>query len=233
MDAHQVPMGVNESNIEKILEQWEHHGESHLPEYWLVAARLLEMSILLAGHYVDHCEFKAAGDLLFNPRRILIYQKDSPRPLVKQRHGRLSDQLNGPAYRSANEPFPQWFRQQVVTQISRPAILPHLLSLLEQSERLTKVYLRTAQCRLEKASQAIGFLCSWSIFNVQELNIKMQAASPSARRFIHRHLCLFDTTLFDALGKEVQQLGMDSEYQSHFIMHPALLDTTSGTGRRS
>ena len=78
IDAHQVPMDVNETNIENMLEKWEHHDQNHLPEYWLVAARLFEMSILLAGHYVDHCEFKAAGDLLFNPRRVHISKRLPP-----------------------------------------------------------------------------------------------------------------------------------------------------------
>lgn len=233
MDAHEIPIDVNESAIESILEQWEQHDKSHLPGHWLMAARLFEMSILSAGHYVDNCEFKAAGDLLFNPRKILIYQKDCLHPMVKWRHGRLSDQLKGIERISIHEPFSKWFKHKVATQITRPAILPYLLSCLKQSGRLSEHYLQTAECRLKKASQAIGFLCSWSISNADELYFKMQAATPSTRRFIHHHLCLFDTTLFDTLGKEIHRFGKNPKYRSDLITNPTILDAAPNTKRRS
>lgn len=233
IDSHRIPIDVNESAIERILEQWEQHDKCRLPAYWLVAARIFELSILTAGYYVDNCEFRAAGDLLFNPRRILIYQKDCLRPLVKRRHGRLSDQLSGPENKTTNEPFPRWFRHQVATQISKPAILPYLLDCLKQSGCISQCYLETAQCRLRKASQAIGFLCSWSISNAEDLYLKMRAASPSTRRFIHHHLCLFDTTLFDTIGKEIHRLSENANHQSALIRNPARLDATSKLRRRS
>jgi hypothetical protein len=234
IDAHQIPIGVNESDIESILGQWEQHDKCHSPMYWLMAARIFEMSILTAGHYVDNCEFRAAGDLLFNPRKILIYPKDCLRPIVKRRHGRLSDQLKELGYSSANKPFPIWIKNQVDTQIVRPAILPYLLNCLKQSGRLSAHYLQTTQRRLEKASQAIGFLCSWSISDAQDLYNKMNAASPSTRRFINHHLCLFDKTLFNALGKEIHRFGENPNYRSDFITgaHPKM-DASFDTKRRS
>lgn len=51
--------------------------------YWLTYARLFELALLCAGNYADHFEFAAAGDLLVNPRLILIHLK-SGRSVVKK-----------------------------------------------------------------------------------------------------------------------------------------------------
>lgn len=77
IDAYRISWDINEAVIENILHQWEQHDKHNSPVYWLVAARIFEMAILCAGHYVDSCEFEAAGDLLFNPRKILIYLSKS------------------------------------------------------------------------------------------------------------------------------------------------------------
>lgn len=124
LDTLPVPWGVNESMIESILHPWEQYGKRHLPQYWLIAARIVEAAILCAGHYVDNCEYTAAGDLLFNPREILIYLKGCSHPIKKHRHGRLSDQLNG--HRQAGQPFPIWFRDRTALRMVKPAVIPCL-----------------------------------------------------------------------------------------------------------
>ena len=115
-DAHQVPWAIHESVIEYILHQWRQLGKPHLPQYWLITVRLFEMAILCAGHYVDNCGITAADDLLFNPRKILIYQKGNPRPCVKHRHGWLCDQLRG--HKHANELFAGWVKHRAATHIT-------------------------------------------------------------------------------------------------------------------
>jgi len=94
LDNLHVPHEVNEQTIENFLENLEAYGKTLRPVYWLMMARLFELSLICAGYYADNCEFPAAGDLLVNPRKILIHQKGYPHPLVKQRHGRLTEQLN-------------------------------------------------------------------------------------------------------------------------------------------
>lgn len=215
IDAHQVPQGVNELAIESILHQWEQHGKRHRPQYWLLAARLFEMAILCAGHYVDNCEFTAAGDLLFNPRKILIHQRGCSPPLVKHRHGRLSDQLK--VHAAANQPFPVWFKRHAATQMIAPAVLPYLLNRLEQSGRMAAFYLQAARERLQKAAATIGFLGAWSLSGRQELHGCLQAAAPATRALITDHGCAFDPGLFATLGKEIRLLDNDPDYRSDFI----------------
>ena len=61
--------------------------------YWLTVARINELAFLCAGNYADNLQFTAAGDLLENPRLILVHIKDSPRPVVKIRHSKMTEQF--------------------------------------------------------------------------------------------------------------------------------------------
>jgi hypothetical protein len=94
LDHLNVPYDVNEQTIENFLQNLKAFDTTHQPAYWLMMARLFELSLILAGHYADNCEFSEAGDLLVNPRKVLIHRKGYPYPLRKSRHGRLTEQLN-------------------------------------------------------------------------------------------------------------------------------------------
>ena len=218
IDEHQIPDDVNESSIEYIVQQWEQYSTCTCPPYWLLTARLFEMTLLCAGHYVDNCEYTSAGDLLFNPREIKIYQKGQPHPITKERHSRLSDQLKG--YRSSTQRFPDWFKRHAAARITQPALLPYLRNRLAQSEQISAVYLQAADKRLKEACRAIGFLNSWSISSAEDLHCRLQAASPETQRFVDLHLCRFSTELFDALGKEIQRFSQNPHHQSKFIAEP-------------
>lgn len=219
LDTLPVPWGMNEPIIESVLHQWEQYGKQHLPQYWLIGARIFEVAILSAGHYVDNCEYTAAGDLLFNPRKILIYQKGCSQPIKKHRHGRLSDQLHG--HREADQPFPIWFRDQVTLRLVKPAVIPFLLTRMEQSGRMADAYLRTVRQRMQRAADTIAFLNSWSISAQEDLQGRIESASPETRRFIADHLCAFDDEAFKALGEEIYRACSDPGYQSRFITKPA------------
>jgi hypothetical protein len=94
LDNLHVPYEVSEQTIENFLQNLKTYGTADRLVYWLMMARLFELSLICAGHYADNCEFSAAGDLLVNPRKVLIHRRGYPYPLTKQRHGRLTEQLN-------------------------------------------------------------------------------------------------------------------------------------------
>lgn len=219
LGALPVPWGVNESIIESILNQWEGYGKQHLPQYWLIATRICEIAILCAGHYADNCEYTAAGDLLFNPRKILIYQKGCSHPIEKHRHGRLSDQLHG--HREADQPFPIWFRDQATLRLVKPAVIPFLLTGMEQSGRIAGAYLRMVRQRMQRAADTIAFLSAWSVSRKEDLQDRMASASPETRRFIADHLCAFGDEVFKALGEEIHRACSHPGYRSRFIIPPA------------
>lgn len=78
LEEDAVPSNLSENFIESKLcelEQMEFHCSEIAEVYWLIYARLFELALLCAGNYADHFEFAAAGDLLVNPRLIVIHLK--------------------------------------------------------------------------------------------------------------------------------------------------------------
>lgn len=66
-DRTEVPAGISESSIEEILSDLVAVDPSlSPPQYWLLMARLAEMTLLCAGHYADNAELGLAYRLLFS-----------------------------------------------------------------------------------------------------------------------------------------------------------------------
>ena len=72
-----APYVVNEGRIEDWLDELEMQNNEKNPVYWLLLVRLNELALLCAGNYADNCEFSAAGDLLLNPRKMMVHFNDT------------------------------------------------------------------------------------------------------------------------------------------------------------
>jgi hypothetical protein len=207
MDETIIPYDVNEGQIESWLTALETVGAMTSPIYWLLLIRLNEVALLCAGNYVNNCEFSAAGDLLVNPREILVHSKDARPPVRKWRHGRLSDQfrVNGHSRRFTIETF----KNKYQLEITRPPLLPYLLGSLKDSGRVAGAYLAHVNRRMRQITDAIGFLTSWQIFNAADLHRRTLSATPETRSFISSHLCRFDNRIFLQAGNAVQCMDID------------------------
>jgi hypothetical protein len=126
------PYAINEFFITDLLADLESAALTAGPAYWLTLARLTEATLLCAGHNADNCEFQVAGDLLANPRRIRIFIKGRAGSMIKNRHGRLSDQLSADAGFTGQEAPPA--RSDVLCLTETPALLPFLQDRLAQSD---------------------------------------------------------------------------------------------------
>ena len=219
----QLPLDLTEPAIMEILQQMERCGNDSLPQHRLLTARLLEAALLCAGHYVDNGEFTAAGDLLVNPRQILIHQKGRPRPLIKIRHGRLSDQLDHDC--RGRGAFLDWFKCNVVLEMVKPALIPDLLGRLERCESFQEAYLDSIRLRMNKAAQAIGFLSACQASPPTDRHAWTQSASPQLRAFIEEHLCRFDDKNFYRLGLEIERCSCMAGFKSRYLA-PQTLNTT-------
>ena len=214
-----VPYDVNEQTIENFLQNLKAYDTASHPVYWLMMARLLELSLICAGHYADNCEFSAAGDLLVNPRKVLIHRKGYPQPLVKQRHGRLTEQLN--KKETCRKIVPLQFKHDVMVEVAKPPILPYLFEQIERSSQMASWYLRDAQERMKKIADTIGFLSAWSLSRFDVLHDRMQKMSAKTRRFVAEHQCNFDTCHFIRLGREIQRIIENCKKHSDFFSSSA------------
>lgn len=199
IDRMSLPYAVNEQQIESLLSDLERTALYYSPLFWLTMARITETTLVCAGHYADNCEFSAAGDLLMNPRKIHVYIPGRKFPLVKKRHGRLSDQLN-PFMGDAIS------KKEVRCEIVTPALLPCLHGWLEQSDFFSADYVDDVAVRMMRIADTIAFLTSYQTFSNEVLYQKLNAAGEKERQFVESHLCKFSTDTFQRLRRQIERL---------------------------
>lgn len=201
LDLLAIPYDINESVIENLLDALDAIAPSPDAVCGLLLARVTELALITAGHYADHCEFSAAGDLLVNPRTIRVGWGDWRRTAVKDRHGRLSDQFLRPGM--SHGAFVRDFKENGSLETLQPALLPVLVERLAACGFFSSDYLTAVNARMEKITGAIGFLCAAGITTGRQLYLHLTLAPAAEREFFTAHLCRFDRARFDRLGREV------------------------------
>ena len=210
LDQMVVPGAVNEDLIADLGGQLDAEGNRQSDLYWLLAARLAEMTLLLAGHYADCGEIGGAGDLLVNPRRVLVYLRGAPGPVLKERHRPLSDQFN-PGSLSLPE-FAAWFRDNAMSRITEPALLTAFLTRLTRSGRVAATYLEAFQARMSRVADVMRFG-----FRANDL----QTGRPYSLQ------CRFDAGDYRRLGRHVTRACCDPAFYSPYLVPPVHRENTS------
>jgi hypothetical protein len=202
LDQQVVPYAVNEAMIAAFREKLCRDGRPHTDGYWLLMARLAELALLCAGHYADCGEIGAAGDLLLNPRRIDIHLRGADRPIVKERHRRLSEQFNpgGLSFPA----FTHWFQRNAITNLVEPALLPDFADHLRHSGRLAASFLASFQEGMSRVADTMRFASTGSVSHVT-------AEGQS-------HQCRFEATVYHRLGREVARTCQAPSYRSPFLV---------------
>ncbi len=206
LDQQVVPYTVNENQIAAWREKVGRLGPPHSACYWLMMARLAELALLCAGYYADCGEIGAAGDLLVNPRRIEIHVRGVDRPIVKDRHRGLSEQLNPGDLSFAA--FTDWFRRNAISRIVEPALLPDFMDRLKGSGWLSETFLGALQDRLSQVADAM------------RLGSTGGAPRPTWQ-------CRFNDATYRLLGRHIARTCRDPGYHSAFLVahrrrgHPA------------
>lgn len=208
LDEIGVPYEVNERRIESFLSDLESSGGKAVPRpFWLTMARLTELTLLCAGSYADNCEFSAAGDLLVNPRKILVRIGRTNLAFIKDRHGRLCDQLA--RLNSEQQTTSPISREEVDCEILTPALLPYLKERLSGSGFFQKTYLSEISERMQRIADTLSFLLILRVNSTEELHRRMQSAAKGQKQFIQRHLCRFDCRHFYRFGHRIKYESAD------------------------
>ena len=204
LDCIGLPHEINEIRIETFLEELVSADSTKSPAFWLTMARLTELTLMCAGHYADNCEFSAAGDLLVNPRKVLVRIKSSADQFVKERHGWLSDQLASyNFFRSNAAPVS---RKDTRCEIVAPALLPYLQQRLIKCGYFEGAYLNDVEARMKRVADVIGFLAAYQVSSNEDLHQRLQFAGKDQKTFVHNHLCAFDRRYFDWFGRGLELL---------------------------
>jgi hypothetical protein len=220
LEKEGAPSNLTEGFIEtklSELEQIESDCSENGEIYWLTYARLFELALLCAGNYADHFEFAAAGDLLVNPRLILIHFKSGCKAVKKDRHGKLTEQSRYVA--GKREAVVRWLKQETIPEIVERPLLVHMHERMERSGYLSAEYLDLVEHRMERIADAIGFLASWHLADSSSFYLRVQYASPSEKSFIESNLCRFNKKIFFELGEDLRRLAVEPYQKSRFLGH--------------
>jgi hypothetical protein len=209
---------LNEGFLDRSLKQLEKHSKKNTALYWLTYARLNELTLYCAGNYADNFEFSAAGDLLVNPRRILVHFRNQGGAVVKDRHRNLTDQF-GDASGNRRDVV-RWLKRETVLETQEKPLLPFFLENLRESDRMTDRYLDSVENRMKKIADAIGFFGCLNFVDSHEFYLRLQNTPEEEKAFIRSKQCLFDGKTFDALGSDFYSLIRNGDYRSGFLkMH--------------
>jgi hypothetical protein len=169
MDALAVPFMVNRSDIESYWDTLEQIQDKSCKLYWLLSARLTELTLLCAGQYADCGEFHCARDLLYSS----------------------SEKTTG--------------------------LFPFLYRFLQKSECISRTYVIGLRMRWAAVVHMLKFLCAWRVEGAEDFWQRYMEASSGDRYLIKNNLCCFDRDLFVEIGKDVNRVLEDPDFQSSFL----------------
>ena len=208
---------INESRLERRIEALEASGLPATNAYRLTLARLTELALLCAGEYIDSGELQAAGDLLFNLRRILVHIEGRRKPVLKKRHFALGEQfrrLAGPG-----EDMVQWLKRNTRIEIAVKPVITHLFEALVESGHLSDAYLDSVRLRSIEAAQAINIVSACHVPKGTDFRQYIISLCPEERAFIESNLCRFDNAIFFEMGLHVIFLNKDNSFKSRFLQN--------------
>lgn len=195
---------IDEARIEEWLETLARMDVDDGRIYWLIMARITELTLRQAGNYADDGEFQAAGDLLANPRTVDVYGRGWPTPVTKRRHTALSRQF---ATAIGDDDPVAWLTRETLTRIREAALLPHLFETLHGSGFMAPAYLFSLDRRMVQVAETLAGLAAWQARDGATLLRRMQAASASDRQLMEACCCRFGLDDFYAMGTDMEQMA--------------------------
>ena len=182
--------------------------------YWLTVARINELALLCTENYANNGEITLVGDLLLNPRLVLIHLRGQNRPLIKKRHTPLTEQ-----FRFVAESFPevvQWLKTETSLEIKTEALLPFLHKKLEKSGYFRKEFFDFLNKRKTRIAELTGFLAASGISDSLDLYRWRKNVRPSDRELMESRFCCCNLDRFLELGHQVRKLAQGPSMPARF-----------------
>lgn len=215
LDKKSHYFSLNESALEDLINQLDNLAFVRDVSYWLTLARIIELTLLCTENYANNGEIALVGDLLFNPRLILIHVRGLNRPIVKKRHTPITEQFD-----SVAETYPevvQWLKTETSLEIKSPALLPYLHQKLEGSGCFRKEYFNALDERKIRIAELTGFLSSAGVFDSLDLFHWLKNAGPSDRELMESKFCCCTLYRFMELGRQVRDFAQGPAIPPRFL----------------
>jgi hypothetical protein len=205
LDRESRPENLDERFLERKLEELDGLDVGRGAPYWLTLARITELTLFCAGTYADNGELGAAGELLVNPRLILIHLRGELEPLVKERRRGVADQLRHLI--PAADSVVGWLKGNTWVEMRKEPLLPHLHRRLEQSGFLARSYLESVDRRMRRIADVIAFLGAWHLPEGGDVSERLRYLPCQEWELVGENLCRFGRALFIGLGEELRRFG--------------------------
>ena len=215
LDGDASSYRLNESFLEQKLAELEGINVWAPEPYWLTVARIAELAVLCAGMYADSGELEAVGNLLVNPRKILVHVKGKDEPVVKLRHARLTDQFGHMA--SDKTGVIEWLKRETTLEIMEQPLLVELYKKLFDSGFMSAGHITELDRRMTQIGATAAFVGTCHYPADMDFTQYVHSTSGQEREFILSNLCGFTRSLFDELGREAFQTLYFPQYHSRFL----------------
>lgn len=189
---------LNEEYLDQRMEELDRHIPLCTEAYEQTRARLHELLLLCAANYANNCEYAAVGDLMFNPRLILVHIRGRHQPVVKLRHTPLTEQFQD-RERSPLD-VRMRLRNEAALEIKKKPLIPHSYRVLETCGFIPRDYLNSARDREVQIADLSAFLCSKGFEDRSELEDWIRRAGPGDRALVESRLLPLDWGIFQRLG---------------------------------
>jgi hypothetical protein len=205
LDAKANVFFLNETFIADLIKELDDHISIRNDCYWWTLARINEMALVCAENYANNCEFSLVGDLLINPRLVLVHAAGFHQPVAKERHLPLSAQFQdvGGDLREIRN----WLKTKTLVEVKTEALLPDLFKKLEGSGRFDQEYLHAVERRKRGIADLIGYLASGGIADHCSLLQWLKSATPGDRKLMESLFCPLDYEWFFEMGRRVREWG--------------------------
>ncbi len=192
----------NEHRLEAFLCRVDTQVDQSNRLHWLLVARILEATIICAGQYADHAEYRLVGDLLINPRETHVHFADGSWT-VKNRHDSMSNQFNH--HSLEHLAFMKKFSRQACLNTVRPPLLPLLYRRILDSDTMSPEHKDNVYTRMEHLGKTMNFMWAWGLDGADDIFHFHTSATPEQWRLVEKNLCRFTPDLFFALGASVNR----------------------------
>ena len=184
--------------------------------HWLTLARLAELAVFRAGGLIDRGRLREAGDLMFNPRLILVHVKGRSTPVRKERHAAMTEQFR-PLAGTAD--VKTWLKQNTINEIREKPLVPALLETLRAGGRLAVEGLDRLEARTRRAADAVNLVSACLNGPWGDFEEYLRKAGEADRLFVESGLCRFDLDRFWDLGGEIDAAAWRPGYRSPFLRY--------------
>ena len=206
---------LNETFFDEKLSELEEIGPACRDLYWLTFARLNELTLYCTGNYADNFEFSAVGDMLVNPRLIVVHFRNRNYQVIKNRHMKLTKQFHDCA--ETEDGIVNWLKEETTLETKKKPLLPYFYENLEHSGLFTDDYLGSIDTRMKRVADSVGFFASSDFVDSHHFYLSLQNTDESEKALLHSKRCQFTTTLFDELGFDFYHQMRNGHYKSSFI----------------